>query len=56
MLGWIVQRVSGTPYERFVKDEILEPLRMTDTFFFPSGASAEHGLGLQTSIAVTPIP
>ena len=42
MLGWIVQRVSGTTYERFVKDEILEPLRMTDTFFFPSGASAEQ--------------
>ena len=42
MLGWIVQRVSGVPYERFVKDEILDPLGMTDTFFFPSGASPEQ--------------
>ena len=38
-LGWIVERLSGQPFDQFVKEIILEPLEMTDTFFFPSAAS-----------------
>ena len=39
MLGWIVERLSGQHFDEFVKEVILEPLEMTDTFFFPSAAS-----------------
>ena len=39
MLGWIVERLSHRPFEQFVKETILEPLKMKDTFFFPSTAS-----------------
>lgn len=36
LLGEIVQRVSGTPLEVFVKREIYTPLKMTDTGYLPS--------------------
>jgi CubicO group peptidase (beta-lactamase class C family) len=39
MLGWIVERLSGKPFDQFVREAILEPLGMTDTFFFPNAAS-----------------
>ena len=42
MLGWIVERVSGQPFDRFVRQEILAPLGMTDTFFFPDSASPDQ--------------
>jgi CubicO group peptidase (beta-lactamase class C family) len=35
VLGRIVEVVSRQPYERFVEERILQPLGMTDTFFFP---------------------
>jgi CubicO group peptidase (beta-lactamase class C family) len=35
LLGEIVQRVSGTPLEVFVHDNIYGPLRMADTSFLP---------------------
>jgi CubicO group peptidase (beta-lactamase class C family) len=35
LLGEIVQRVSGTPLEVFVRREIYAPLKMTDTGFLP---------------------
>ena len=34
VLGYLVQVVSGKPFEQFLKDEILEPLGMFDTGFF----------------------
>ncbi|HXS67687.1 MAG TPA: serine hydrolase domain-containing protein [Candidatus Polarisedimenticolia bacterium] len=36
LLGEIVQRVSGTPLEVFVKREIYGPLKMTDTGYLPA--------------------
>lgn len=33
MLGQIVQRVSGQPYPRFMREQIFGPLGMTDTTF-----------------------
>jgi uncharacterized protein YbbC (DUF1343 family)/CubicO group peptidase (beta-lactamase class C family) len=35
LLGDIVQRVSGTPFDQFVKREIFAPLRMNDSGFNP---------------------
>ena len=39
LLGWIVERLSGRPFEQFLQETILAPLALTDTFFFPSAAS-----------------
>ena len=33
VLGYIVEVVSGMPFEEFLKTQILDPLRMTDTAF-----------------------
>jgi CubicO group peptidase (beta-lactamase class C family) len=33
VLGYLVQVVSGMPFDKFVQSRILTPLRMTDTFF-----------------------
>jgi CubicO group peptidase (beta-lactamase class C family) len=33
LAGYIVQRVSGQPYERYVEDHILKPLKMSRTTF-----------------------
>ena len=34
VLGYLVQVVSGKPFEQFLKEEIFEPLGMNDTGFF----------------------
>jgi CubicO group peptidase (beta-lactamase class C family) len=34
VLGYLVEVVSGMPFDRFVNSRILGPLGMTDTFFF----------------------
>ena len=35
LLGEIVRQVSGLPLDRFAKQRIFEPLKMTDTMFLP---------------------
>jgi CubicO group peptidase (beta-lactamase class C family) len=35
-LGRIVEVVSGTPYEAFLKERLFDPLGMTDTTFYPT--------------------
>ncbi|HEU0303040.1 MAG TPA: serine hydrolase domain-containing protein [Gaiellaceae bacterium] len=35
LLGEIVQRVSGVPYQRYVRTKLLSPLKMTATSFDP---------------------
>jgi CubicO group peptidase (beta-lactamase class C family) len=42
-LWLIVQIVSGEPYERYVEEHILVPLRMEDSFMSPPAAE-RHGL------------
>ena len=42
MLGWILERVSGQPFHRLIQQEVLDPLGMKDTFFFPDSASADQ--------------
>ncbi|HEU5097917.1 MAG TPA: serine hydrolase domain-containing protein [Roseiflexaceae bacterium] len=43
ILGLIVQVVSGEPYERYVREHILNPLEMGESFASPSEAE-QHGL------------
>lgn len=31
--GWLVQQISGMPFEQFLHEQIFEPLGMRDTFF-----------------------
>jgi len=40
ILGWIVEKLSGEPFEQFLKKNITDKLGMKDTFIFPSKASA----------------
>jgi CubicO group peptidase (beta-lactamase class C family) len=40
VLGYLVQVVSGMPFDQFVHTRILAPLKMNDTFFEPSPAKA----------------
>lgn len=41
-LGWIVERLSGMPFEQFLKKNVIDILGMKDTFIFPSRASGEQ--------------
>jgi CubicO group peptidase (beta-lactamase class C family) len=41
-LGWIIERLSGQPFEQFLMTNIIRPLGMRDTFIFPSGATADQ--------------
>src|SRR4051812_35651959 len=34
VLGYLVEKISGKPFEQFLKDRIFNPLGMTDTDFF----------------------
>ncbi len=34
VLGYLVEVVSGTPFDRYLQDNILDPLGMTDTSFY----------------------
>ena len=34
VLGYLVEVISGKPFDRFLQDNILDPLGMTDTSFF----------------------
>lgn len=42
LLGQIVESVSGVPYERFIKEEILEPLKMTRSTFTEEDYMADN--------------
>jgi CubicO group peptidase (beta-lactamase class C family) len=35
VLGYLVERVSGQPLDRFVQERILDPLGMSDTHYWP---------------------
>ncbi len=42
LLGYIIERVSGQPYEKFVTENIFAPLRMNDTGYDHTDAIIKH--------------
>jgi CubicO group peptidase (beta-lactamase class C family) len=40
VLARVVEVASGTPFDRFTKQRIFDPLGMKDTFFYPSAGNA----------------
>lgn len=42
LVGWLVERISGIPYARYVRERVWEPLGMTSTAFAPTPAMQER--------------
>jgi CubicO group peptidase (beta-lactamase class C family) len=42
VIGYLVGKISGKPFERFLKERILDPLGMNDTGFFVSADKAHR--------------
>ncbi|HEY8540125.1 MAG TPA: serine hydrolase domain-containing protein, partial [Steroidobacteraceae bacterium] len=42
VLGWLVGRISGIPFDRFLKERIFEPLDMHDTDFYVPANKADR--------------
>ena len=42
MLGYLIGKISGKPFEQFLKERILDPLGMTDTDFFVPATKAHR--------------
>ena len=53
LLGRIVEKVSGKPFDRFLKERILDPLGMTHAAFEPGPDVKGRGEGY-TSFALGP--
>ncbi|MDG6985537.1 MAG: serine hydrolase [Nitrososphaerota archaeon] len=59
LLGEVVSRVSGKPWERYLKDEIFDPLEMTRTFIQKQDISADRDVATPYAVRgtkVTPVP
>ena len=59
LLGEIVSRASGKPWVRFLKEEVLTPLRMSRTFTQKSDVDADNDVATPYAIRgtkVTPTP
>lgn len=41
-LGWIVERMSGSTVDAYMKQVIFDPLGLHDTFFFPDSATPDQ--------------
>jgi CubicO group peptidase (beta-lactamase class C family) len=55
LLGQIITRVSGQPYQCFITEKILRPLGMNDTVWeFSEVPAAKLALGYRNSAAATP--
>ncbi|MYC07956.1 MAG: beta-lactamase family protein [Chloroflexi bacterium] len=58
VLGYLVEVVSGTPFDRYLQDNILEPLGMTDTSFYVSEENLDRlatVYGAATNGKITPL-
>jgi CubicO group peptidase (beta-lactamase class C family) len=61
LLGEVVTRVSRMPWQRFLKEEILTPLKMNRTFIEKADISADNDVATPyairgTKVTQTPIP
>lgn len=61
LLGEIISSVSGKPWERFVTEEILRPLKMTRTLIEKADVSADRDVATPyairgTKVSPTPMP
>jgi CubicO group peptidase (beta-lactamase class C family) len=45
LLGYLIEEVSGQPYEVFLREHVLEPLEMTSTGYCQGGAGLAVGYG-----------
>jgi CubicO group peptidase (beta-lactamase class C family) len=45
VIGYLIGRISGRPFEQFLQERIFDPLGMTDTGFFVSRAKAHRLAG-----------
>jgi CubicO group peptidase (beta-lactamase class C family) len=53
VLGMLVARASGQPFEEFLRERVFEPLGMTDTDFFVPGADRGRFVTSYTTDPVT---
>ena len=51
VLGYLVEKVSGKPLDRFFTEEIFEPLGMQDSYFFLPAEKAERLATLYANVA-----
>jgi CubicO group peptidase (beta-lactamase class C family) len=61
LLGEVVTKVSGRPWQRFMKEEILAPLKMNRTFIEKADISADNDVATPyavrgTKVTQTPVP
>lgn len=59
LLGEMVSRVSGKPWEKFLKDEVFAPLKMNRTFIQKEDISADSDVAVPYAVRglkVTPTP
>jgi CubicO group peptidase (beta-lactamase class C family) len=42
VLGYLIEKISGKPFEQFLKERIFDPLAMNDTDFFVPAAKAHR--------------
>lgn len=54
ILGRVVEKVSGEPFAQFLKENILQPLGLTHTYFLPDAGIASLARGY-TSFALGPM-
>jgi CubicO group peptidase (beta-lactamase class C family) len=49
ILGCVVEKVSGIPLDRFIRERITQPLRMNDTYFFVPPAQRQRLVAVYAS-------
>jgi CubicO group peptidase (beta-lactamase class C family) len=49
VLGCVVARASGVPFDRYIREHITAPLRMNDTYFFPPAAKRDRVVAVYAS-------
>ena len=48
VLGYLVEILSGMPFDRFLQERLFEPLGMEDTYFYLPASKADRLVAIQT--------